>query len=201
MTTASNHFDKSTVNECGSNSRPEKVMPLFPWKALATSLRLMGLAGFWASDNVAFLTKNKFLLQSSPTAREAQEFGAKSYFFASWMGLFIAANDLNSQRIELKRLESEVDELSSSEEKRTSPGQELSDALHALEKGKADQFVNLLTLIKGVVDVMVFSNNAGVDLHQKYRGKKMNEGVHSMCGLVSAFVVLYKNFPNAKSTR
>ena len=45
----------------------------------------------------------------------------------------------------------------------------------------------------------MFSNNAGIDLHKNYRGKKMHEGFHCLCGLVSASTVLYNYFPNAEN--
>ena len=41
----------------------------------------------------------------------------------------------------------------------------------------------------------VFSNMPGIDLHLKYRGKKMNEGVQSVFGITSALTVIYNNYP------
>ena len=54
-----------------------------------------------------------------------------------------------------------------------------------------------LALLKSICDCIVFSNNPGVDLHLKYRGKKNHEGLHCCCGLISAGTVLFGNFPNA----
>lgn len=158
--TASNYFDKIDNGGCNVSS-PERVISIFPWKTVVTSLRLVGMIGFWAGDNVAFLTKNKFL-SSIRSARSAQEFGAKCYFFACWMGLFIASNDLNTQRNELERIESEVNHLSRSrltEERLTSTDLELSDTLCALEKAKADQFVIFLTLTKVSCSGMLLFTN------------------------------------------
>eukprot|EP01083_Nonionella_stella_P219660 786616_1 len=45
-------------------------------------------------------------------------------------------------------------------------------------------------------DVTVFSNNPGVDLHLKYRGRKMNEGIQCVCGITSALTVIYNNYPS-----
>ena len=55
---------------------------------------------------------------------------------------------------------------------------------------------SILPCHQSCCDVLVFSNNPGIDFHERYRGKKMNEGFHSVCGLVSAGTVLYNNFPN-----
>jgi hypothetical protein len=58
--------------------------------------------------------------------------------------------------------------------------------------------VPLVLFQKSCCDVMVFSNNPGIDLHKKWRGKKNNEGIHCLLGLISAGTVLYNNFPDSK---
>ena len=57
-------------------------------------------------------------------------------------------------------------------------------------------FVFIILSMQSCVDVMVFSNNPGIDLHLKLRGKKNHEGLHCLCGLISASTVLYDSFPN-----
>lgn len=47
-------------------------------------------------------------------------------------------------------------------------------------------------------DVIVFSNMPGIDLHRRMRGKKNHEGLHCLCGLISASTVIYNNFPDAE---
>jgi len=69
-------------------------------------------------------------------------------------------------------------------------------ALQAYENGKGKQFDLFVALLKSCVDVIVFSNNPGVDLWRKHRGYPMHEGFHCLCGLISASTVLYNNFPN-----
>ena len=66
-----------------------------------------------------------------------------------------------------------------------------------LEKTEREDFELCVALLKSIADVTVFSNNPGVDLHLKYRGKKNHEGLHCLGGLISASTVLYNNFPNA----
>ena len=68
---------------------------------------------------------------------------------------------------------------------------------NALKKIEQKHFELFLALVKSICDVTVFSNNPGIDLHLKLRGKKNHEGLHCLCGLISASTVLYNNFPNA----
>lgn len=68
----------------------------------------------------------------------------------------------------------------------------------ALKKIEQRHFELFLALLKSICDVTVFSNNPGIDLHLKLRGKKNHEGFHCLCGLISASTVLYNNFPNAE---
>jgi len=62
------------------------------------------------------------------------------------------------------------------------------------------QFVLFLALLKSCMDVIVFSNNPGIDLYKKWRGRKNHETIHCLCGLISAGAGLYNNFPDAKTT-
>jgi len=70
------------------------------------------------------------------------------------------------------------------------------EAKAAWDKAREEQFSLFVALLKSCVDVMVFSNNPGIDLHLKLRGKKNHEGLHCLCGLISASTVLYDSFPN-----
>ena len=75
---------------------------------------------------------------------------------------------------------------------------EESDAAKAhLKSVKEKQFLITLDLIKSCCDVLVFSNNPGVDLWEKYRGSKLHEVVHCIGGMISAAVVMYNSYPNA----
>jgi len=119
----------------------------------------------------------------------------------------------------------EDDEMSNSEthskiEIANKAHKELTDAMDKLQEDKAKQFILFLAFLKvGAVnkelngqkeiiltfflaeftqstsDVIVFSNNPGVDLHKTYRGRKMHEGFHCVCGLISAGTVLFNSFP------
>jgi Peroxisomal biogenesis factor 11 (PEX11) len=57
------------------------------------------------------------------------------------------------------------------------------------------QFDLFLALSKSICDVLMFSNNPGVDLWQRHTGRKLPEGLHAVCGIMSAATLLVKNFP------
>jgi hypothetical protein len=77
--------------------------------------------------------------------------------------------------------------------------EELQRLENLLIKVKQTHSMICIAVMKSCCDVIVFSNNPGVDLHLKLRGRKMHEGVQSMFGIVSAITVLYNNFPNRKN--
>jgi hypothetical protein len=51
--------------------------------------------------------------------------------------------------------------------------------------------------LKSSCDVLAFTNNPGIDLWMKHRGRKMNELVHCLCGLISSATVMYNFFPDS----
>jgi len=77
--------------------------------------------------------------------------------------------------------------------------QELTAAKERLQRVQEKQLTLFLALVKSCCDVMVFANNTGIDLFQKFcGGRKLNEGIHCLGGMTSAAVILYNNYPNAK---
>jgi len=70
------------------------------------------------------------------------------------------------------------------------------DDVVAIEAAEKKQFTLFLALLKSICDVMVHSNNPGVDLWMRYRGRKLYEGFHCLLGLTSAATVLYNNYPD-----
>jgi len=166
------------------------------WKIIFASLKLLGLAGFWLGDNMAFLIQSGFLFPRNEKERKLagsswQKFAAKCYFSGALAGLYVNAREvLNS----FARLQQHIDTNDDGNENESQ-----TDSLYRAMKEK--HFKLVLALLKSCCDVTVFTNIAGVDLHQRYRGKKMNEGFQCICALVSASTVLYNNFPNAPSSK
>mmetsp|Transcript_6167 Transcript_6167/g.10527 ORF Transcript_6167/g.10527 Transcript_6167/m.10527 type:complete len:738 (-) Transcript_6167:134-2347(-) len=224
------------------------------WKLVFSTMKLLGLLGFWCSDNANFLYTSGFLdnytdsaltqddrlkLRKSNKGRWAKT-AARWYFMAACSGLVVSLTEVLKHRngklgectrkvreLEERRVRAaaaeerrrrrngsgsrsmEEDEYDNDDEDSWSGNssdnddgnddfdeKELEKAKAELEKAEGRQFTLFLALLKSCCDVLVFSNMPGIDLHKRYRGRKMNEGVHSVCGLVSASTVIYNNFPN-----
>lgn len=173
------------------------------WKVIGSSLKTIGMVGYWLGDNANFLTssgaldnyslseKNRLArrkLWTEVTGKKANQF----YFFATMIGLI--TNSYAYYRFQLRNalLPDRQEQL-----KNNSSGS--LDLVPVTERKKEEkQFSLFLALLKSCMDVIVFSNNPGIDLHKKWRGRKNHEAIHCLCGLVSAGTSLYNNFPDAK---
>ena len=172
-------------------------------------------------DNLSFLTSSGFLdpitttttssssngggdSKSSITTlrtkrkKRASEYAARCYFMGGLAGLYVNLRSFwihrNGPLMEARR--KCLDESSTT---RNDGGDDVSSSAQTtLKKTEQKHFELFLALLKSICDVAVFSNNPGVDLHLKLRGKKNHEGLHCLCGLISAGTVLYNNFPNAE---
>lgn len=152
------------------------------WRTMCAMCKLLGLMGFWFGDNVSYLITTGFL--ESKRKESWQFFAARCYFFGALAGLYANLREIIEHRSNLRE----------SKDKFLLFGDTLT-----WEKSQSKQFSITVALLKSCCDVLVFSNNAGIDLHKNYRGKKMHEGFHCLCGLVSASTVLYNYFPNAEN--
>jgi Peroxisomal biogenesis factor 11 (PEX11) len=191
----------SIVGSYSPTSRTSTAADL--WIAIGSALKMLGLLGFWAGDNINYVSSTGFLddyslpdderlakrthLQTISSVRANQAF-----FGGSIAGLFANA----FAYIQYRRTRLAGAELRFKEACKEHRDDQIEEAQKHLASIKAEQFSLFLALLKSCCDVIVFSNNPGVDLHQKYRGKKNHEGLHCVCGLVSAGTVLFNNFPN-----
>lgn len=188
----------STLSVSGEASKQSDT-PM--WKLVGSAIKMLGLFGFWTGDNVAFLTQSGMFddYRLDATARMAQrkhlqtrasQTANRFYFVGSIAGLAVNLRSyLNFRNNTMHPLKEQVEEAEDEDEAQAA---ELS-----LERAKEKQFVLFLALVKSCCDVLVFSNNPGIDLWKKRTGRKMHEGFHCVCGLMSASTVLYNNFPNA----
>jgi len=184
------------------------------WKLIGGTMKLLGLMGFWAFDNVAFLTGSGFLdpmhgaggIIIDPKAsdrmkrkKRASEWGARCYFIGGMGGLYVNARALWEHRNGLlKQARRKLDEAVLISTNVIDDDGSIDEAKGNLKQAEKKHFVLSLALLKSCCDFMVFSNNPGIDLHLKYRGKKNHEGLHCLGGLISASTVLYSNFANSK---
>jgi len=175
-------YNKST-SRSSTSSEPA-------WKVLGTALKTIGLLGFWAFDNVSFLTGSGVLDDFSQPETRLQKrqhlasqcsiLANRSYFAGSLAGLVTSWRCYREHREKLRQL------------MEVTPDDE-----PVIQKAQQEQFVLFLALLKSCCDVLVFSNNPGIDFWKKARGKKMHEGVHCVAGLLSASTVLYNKYPDA----
>lgn len=229
----SQYIDESklTQNQNGQITISNEPPPI--WKILTSALKIIGLAGFWAGDNVAYLHTAGFL-KGSNRKKESAIFATRSYFFACVVGLYTSCKEwiehrngplrqafqhfqfVNERYEQIKASSSQPmctsnDNTVKEDEKKEDEGrcadimitlqeefqlltQERDQYKLVLDQAKKKHTKLCLAMLKSCCDVTVFSNNPGVDLHLKYRGKKMNEGIQCVAGITSALTVLYNNY-------
>ena len=171
------------------------------WNIAGNSIKSLGLLMFWAADNLSFLYQSGFLDDYQINSKDrlykrslqitmSTNIANRSYFTAALAGLVTNWNVYwNYTTKQLMELQTKAVQSKSNDEI-------YQEAKLALQKAQEKQFTLFAALLKSVCDVLVFSNNAGVDLWRRYRGKPLHEGIHCLCGIVSASVVLYNNYPS-----
>jgi hypothetical protein len=122
------------------------------WKVLGTALKMLGLLGFWAGDNVSFITSTGFLddysldktdrlARRKTIASEASMFAARSYFLGCIAGLVTNARSYwTFHQKELKPLQDRIDSM----EDETGELLEAKKELGRLKRKQFDLFVPLL---------------------------------------------------------
>jgi hypothetical protein len=156
-------------------------------------IRHLGLGGFWALDNVSFLASTgvwdnwnyhkanqRRQTEQQALQRWSSQWANRSYFASALAGLWMNLRAWHALRQRV------VNNNDSSEEDKTTRQAKL----------QAQYFEVNLALVKSMCDILVFSNNPGVDLWLRLYGYKLHELLHCVCGLTSASVILYKNYPS-----
>lgn len=206
----------SETSATGGGVKPPEVSMVH---VLGSALKLVGLCGFWAGDNVSYLTqtglfddyndnndeKNRLKKRKELIGR-ASRTANRFYFMGAVAGFVVNLRSyITYRKTTLKELKERVEEAQAEVEE----GEDIFDdqdnqarlkrAIELFDKAKERQFIHFVALLKSCCDVLVFSNNPGINLWRKHAGFPMHEGFHCLCGLTSASTVLYNNFPN-KST-
>jgi Peroxisomal biogenesis factor 11 (PEX11) len=171
------------------------------WNIAGNSIKSLGMLMFCAADNLSFLVQSGFLddyrrethdrLQKrAQYVSMSTNIANRSYFVAAMAGLvtnWITYRNYTTKAF--RKLQEELKDLDSNEALRD-------EVRIALQNGLKKRFTLFLTLMKSICDVLVFSNNPGVDIWKRYGGRSLHEGLHCLCEMVSASVVLYNNYPN-----
>jgi hypothetical protein len=187
--------------DVSSHRGPESKSPL--WKTLGSALKMLSLMGFFAGDNVVFLASAGFLddfslpesertVQRESFQRKATTFANRAFVFGSIAGLFVAVKSYWLHRMNDLRIAQE-----NLIESQVRGKNQVKVATDLLEKAQREQFSLFLVMLKSACDVILFSNNPGVDLFTKIRGKKNHEFLHCLCGIIGASTVLCSNLPDA----
>lgn len=190
------------------------------WKVICNSIKTIGLIGFWGGDNVSFLAQSGFLDTNHDTENrmnrrkqlqtKATLFANRSYFLNALFGLYINVRSyyeymhqtIRPLEIELSQNQSQKQEQrepysdTTSSENVDTKATSTTNTVDVYTKAKEQQFVLFMAIVKSICDVLIFSNNPGIDLWETYWHAKMHEGIHCICGMVSASTVMYTNLPN-----
>jgi hypothetical protein len=199
----------SFLGDDSTSSKHSKPPESPIWMIVGSVLKMFGLFGYWTADNVAFLTSSGFfddlradkaerLSKRTELQTRASLFANRTYFGGALAGLMVSLKSYWDFRGVLQRLQRKlVEEEESSDDDEVFSHRK--ETIMELQKAKEKEFTHFLALLKSCCDVLVFTNNPGIDLWEKARGKKMHEGLHCVAGLVSASTVIYNNFPNKKT--
>lgn len=172
------------------------------WILLVQATKLWGLGGFWAADNASFLIQSSGLTNSCNSNKEwvarTSALANQCYFVGAVAGLVV--------NIEALRKHHQQQHQQSAHCYSVTEGGAIEDEKLRVEQEK--KFTLFMSLLKSCCDILVFSNNPGVDLWRRRRqphggpaaAAPMHEGFHCLCGLVSAGTVLYANYPTTTGT-
>lgn len=192
----------STTNSTDKSSETRKNMelPKTPmWQLLGVAGKTLGLCGFWAADNIFFLLQSGVTnlfdsgsgssndkIRTKNRMKQCSVVANRFYFTGSVFGL------LTNWRIyyEYKQRQRQQKEPYGDTNDEQKP---LSSKSIQINK---EEVAYALQLLKSVVDVIVFSNNPGIDIWKNARGYKLHEGLHCICGILSASSVLCSKYPN-----
>merc|ERR1711957_941636 len=115
--------------------------------------------------------------------KRASEYAGRCYYFGVVAGLYVNARALwDHRRGVLKEAYKQLHYTHNTKVADTAEA----DAEAHLQQSKQKHFELMLALLKSSCDLMVFSNNPGIDVYLKLWGRKNHEGLHCLGGLVSA---------------
>jgi Peroxisomal biogenesis factor 11 (PEX11) len=220
----------ATATVTCSNTKDNKLQL---YKVIGTGMKSLFLGGFWAFDNVSYLAKSGFLGHEDnnesrkPIQKDATMYANRCYFIAALVGLYInvrsyleyeptspnptgnikstmtqAAEVSDQHHIDTAKISNlQPDSVQQESVQQDSVQKE---AEQRVRKYNEHDVALWLGVLKSCCDVIVFSNNPGVDLWHKYNQDcirmnrndyKLHEGFHCVCGMISSVVVMYNNLP------
>ena len=149
---------RKKLKGCKEDDENATYSPKSPtWKVLGTALKMLGLLGFWACDNVSFLTssgvldnftadESQRLSQRQSLSSRASKFANRSYFVGALAGLYVSLRSyLEFRQNEIRFAQDELERMRSDD---TNKETCVEEAQRALEQAREKQFSLFLALLK-----------------------------------------------------
>ena len=223
--------DKNQEDDNNKKSNNEKATTNHElYKIMATTIKTIGLCGFWACDNMSYLTMLGILDQQkqrhhssvaatqNTTANRIQSLTVRAnrfYFVSALSGLYVNICSYREFFIKHKKKNTTTTTTMSLDMKKSSTSddddqenhnnkdtdtnssndeneqqQQIHDDLKLLRQERILQ----LAIVKSCCDLLVFSNNPGIDLWYQWRQVKLNEYIHCIAGMISSITVMYNQY-------
>jgi hypothetical protein len=167
------------------------------------------MMGYYLGDNVVFLTASGMLdnhhhKDAASRLLQRQEFQGRvgtisnrCFFVGALTGLLLGLQSYYEFLEATRDLTRRKDKKETEDDDEGAAKGDGSLADEELARLQRQRLLLLMGLGKSCCDVLVFSNNPGVDLWKKWRGTKMNDGLHATAGMLSAASVLFTKWPTA----
>ena len=169
----------------------DMVIPL--WQTCLAAVKLLATSCYYVGDNLSFLSgsgvldnfavadEERIVRRKNITTR-ASKLANRADFVSGVAGLVVCWKCYRDFcNTEIGKEDCENDNTKT--------------ALEKERKRKEKQVTLFLSVAKSCCDVLMFSNNPGVDLWKNSLGFHLNEGVYCVAGLISAMSVLCSKFP------
>lgn len=172
----------------------------YPQSLLA--LRSIAMGAFWTFDNFTYFTLTKQLKFN--TKRTVAAFG-KAWAVAGVFGFLHALHMHKKARAQRQSLRIELDATRCAEaaaaggeasEQKGEGQRSVADIRANLSDVNAEQFKHTLALIKAVLDFICAINIPGVDIPEKLLGRRLNDGVVGINGVISGLITCYNAWPD-----
>lgn len=179
------------------------------FKLIGSAVKMIGLMGYYLADNVVFLTGTGLFdnyhelhnkkdhttrfSQRKVIQRRASALGNRFFFVGAVAGLLTTLQSYHELTQAIKALQQK----NIANETEVNIVLEKDENIDCMRRQRDLLFIGIL---KSCCDVLVFSNNHGLDLWMKCSGGKLHEGLHSSAGIISASLFLLSKSAVARTS-
>mmetsp|Transcript_49072 Transcript_49072/g.71687 ORF Transcript_49072/g.71687 Transcript_49072/m.71687 type:complete len:287 (+) Transcript_49072:263-1123(+) len=174
------------INEVDKlNDTLKKKNEMEPWLLTVNVLKHLGISAFWIFDNMVYFNEANM----SPLERAtALKYEARGWFISSIAGIVSFVTDMTLNCNRRSTLLNQLDGEANHERRLCLEAQ--------IEKLSRMQFKNFLLLIKSTCDMLCSANMPGLCIPEKVWGKKFNDGVVGLLGVVSGTATCLTLWPD-----